>query len=424
MNPIDAVRPSSEIDVLDRAFCQDPHPGYRWLRENEPIFWDPNHELWVVSRYADVSYVSLHPELFCSGNGIRPYQSFDLSLIGLDGPRHIQQRRLINQGFSPRMIRSMEPRVRAVVTEVLDRIADKGSCDFVVDIAVPVPLVVVAELMGLPIEDRDRFWHWSDAMMAGEGRTDPDDPALAVAAQAFGEYMDYVSSLVADRRNAYRAAKAAGEEPPSDDLIAVLVAAAEEGIVETDEDRSKDTLAADELMMFLVVVVVAGNETTRNAISGGMWAFNQFPEQWQRLVGDSSLWSTAADELIRYVSPVMSFVRTATQDTELAGQRIAEGERVLMLYQSANRDDAVFDGPDELIIDRDPNPHVGFGVGPHVCLGINLARLEVRVVFEELARRFPDIHVTPGHRPTYGDSTLVHAIEALPVEFTTEPQKG
>jgi cytochrome P450 len=172
------------------------------------------------------------------------------------------------------------------------------------------------------------------------------------------------------------------------------------------------------------VVVVAGNETTRNAISGGMWAFNQFPEQWQRLVGDSSLWSTAADELIRYVSPVMSFVRTATQDTELAGQRIAEGERVLMLYQSANRDDAVFDGPDELIIDRDPNPHVGFGVGPHVCLGINLARLEVRVVFEELARRFPDIHVTPGHRPTYGDSTLVHAIEALPVEFTTEPQKG
>ena len=420
MSTTEAARPSSPIDVLDRSFAQDPWSGYAWLRENSPISWDPLRELWVVARHEDVTYVSLHPELFCSGQGVRPTQSFDLSLIGLDGDRHIRQRRLINQGFSPRMIRGMEDRIRQVVTEVLDRVAGAGSCDFVADIAVPIPLVVVAELMGLPVDDRDRFWRWSDDMMGGEGRSDPDDPKVLAAGEAFNEYMAYVSSLVASRRKAYRAAKAAGDDAPADDLISVLVAASEEGIVETDEHRDPDTLAADELMMFLVVVVVAGNETTRNAMSGAMWALHSEPEAWQRLLADPSLWATAADELIRFVSPVISFVRTATADTMLGDQEILKGEKVLMLYQSANRDASVFDRPDELVVDRSPNPHLAFGIGPHVCLGINLARLELRILFEELARRLPDIDVADDASPTYGDSTLVHAIESLPVCFTPE----
>ena len=413
-------RPTCPINVLDRGFCAEPFEGYATLRADEPISYDEVNGLWVLSRFDDVSHVSVHPEQFCSGQGVRPTQSFDLSLIALDGERHIRQRRLINQGFSPRMIRAMEDRVRAVVTETLDSIAEQGSCDFVADIAVPVPMIVIAELMGLPVEDRDRFWRWSDDMMGGEGRSDPDDPMVVAAGVAFGEYMAYVDSLVTSRREAYRAAKAAGEEPPSDDLISVLVGAAEEGIVETDEHRSADTLAADELMMFLVVVVVAGNETTRNAISGGMWAFQRFPDQWQRAVEDPSIWATGADEIIRYVSPVISFVRTATCDVVVSGCEIKEGEKVLMLYQSANRDEDVFDHPDVLDLGRAPNPHVAFGVGPHVCLGMNLARLEVRVLFEELCRRFPDMRVPEGVRPAFGDSTLVHSIESLPVTYSPE----
>jgi cholest-4-en-3-one 26-monooxygenase len=415
--------PMGSIDVLDPSFYRDPHPGYAWLRRNSPVHWDKHNELWVISRHEDVSYISTHPELFCSSGGIRPAQSYHFSLIGLDGQDHARQRRIINKGFSPRMIREMEPRVRTVVTEALDRVAQRGQCDFLADIAVPIPLVVIAELMGLPTVDRERFWHWSDRMMAGDGRTDPDDPVLQDAAVAFGEYIEYVTGIVEERRARYREHKellAAGRTPPplDTDLVSTLVAASEEGIL-----ARSDELTQDEFTMFLVVVVVAGNETTRNAIAGAMAAFQRFPGEWKRLVAEPDLFATMPDEICRYVSPVISFMRTATTDTELHGQTIRRGERVLMLYQSANRDEAVFDDPDMLRIDRKPNPHLAFGIGPHVCLGINLARLEIRVTFEEIVRRFPDMVVLPDFTPTYGGHTLVHALESLPVRFTPEPAR-
>jgi len=408
--PTTGTRPTCHFDVVDRGFYQDPHPSYSWIRANRPIYWDDAHQLWVLSRHADVSYVSTHPDLFCSGHGIRPTHSVDLSLVGLDGERHLHQRRLLNQGFSPRMIRAMEPRVRQVVTEVLDRIADRSSCDFVTEVAVPIPLVVIAELMGLPVEDRVRLGHWSDRMMGGEGRSDPDDPVMADAAAAFGEYVGYLSGMIEERRQTLRRG---GAVP--DDVISILVGADEDGVL-----QSNDELTLDELTMFLVVLLVAGNETTRNAISGGMWALNCFPDQWRRLRHEPDSFATMADEICRFVSPVISFARTTTRDTELRGQQIAEGEKVLMLYQSANRDEDVFENPDSLRVDRNPNPHLAFGIGPHVCMGINLARLEIRVVFEELTRRFPDMVVTPGVRPTYGEHALVHAIDSLPVQYAPE----
>jgi cytochrome P450 len=414
-----SARPVCPVHVLDRTLFQDPHPEYARLRAEAPVSWDEEVPIWVVAKHADVSNVSLHADLFCSGKGIRPRQSVDLSLVSLDGERHVTQRRLINQGFSPRMIRLMEPRVREVVTQTLDAIAGRGACDFVADIAVPIPLVVIAELMGLPVEDRERFWHWSDRMMGGDGREDDDDPMLLDAAAAFGEYVEYLSTIIDERRAAYRAAKAANgggkTDPAGDDLISVLVAAAEESVLVSDEELTKD-----ELTMFLVVAVIAGNETTRNAISGGMLAFSRFPGEWKKLVAEPSLAAPAADEVVRYVTPVISFARTATRDTELGGQSIAEDEKILLLYQSANRDEDVFDDPDTFRIDRTPNPHLGFGVGPHVCLGINLAKLEIRVVLEELARRFPDMAVVPGTEVHYGDSTLVHSLETLPVTYTPE----
>ncbi len=404
------ARPTCDIDVVDPSFYLDPHPAYAWLRENRPIFWDDANQLWVLSRHADVAYVSTHPELFCSSRGIRPKMSADLSIVSLDGERHVSQRRLLNKGFSPRMIRAMEPRVRQVVAEVLDGIADRSSCDFVTDVAVPVPLVVIAELLGLPVEDRVILGRWSDRMMAAEGATGPDDPVLVDAAASFGEYVTYLTDTVTSRRAAIRAG---GEVP--DDIISILVNADESG-----ELRQSDELTEDELTMFLVVLLVAGNETTRNAIGGGMWAFSKFPDQWRRLVDHPESFATMPDEVCRYVSPVISFARTATEETELAGQTISEGEKVLLLYQSANRDAAVFDAPDSLNVDRSPNPHLAFGIGPHVCMGINLARLEIRVLFEELTRRFPDMRVAPGASPRYVPHTLVHALESLPVVFSTE----
>jgi cytochrome P450 len=418
-------RPPPEVDVCDPEFYRaGPWEGYAKLRENTPVAWDGRHNIWVLSKFADVVYASTHADLFCSSRGIRPYQSFDLSLIGLDDPRHSQQRRLINKGFTPRMVRNLEPRMRQITTEVLDRIADWGECDFVADIAVHVPLIVIAELMGLPTEDRERLWHWSDDMMGGDRPPVEGDIHIAKAAKAFGEYLEYVSELVDERRAAYRHAKEIenrGGEPPAlpEDLITALVGAHEEGLFEETAD-----LARDEFTMFLVLVVVAGNETTRNAMSGAMKTFSDHPDEWQKLVANPALWSTAADEIVRWVSPVLSFVRTATQDTELSGQKIAEGERVMMLYQSANRDADAFDAPDEFRVDREPNNHVGFGVGPHFCLGANLARLEIRIVFEEIAKRFPDMRIKPGTSPVYGHSMLVHGIESLPVVYTPEGSRS
>ncbi len=401
------TRPTCDIDVLDRRFYLDPHPEYARMRARHPIFWDGTHQMWVLTRHADISYVSTHPELFCSGRGIRPTQSVDLSLVGLDGERHLRQRRLVNKGFSPRMIRAMEARVRQVVTEVLDAIAPRGTCDFVADVAVPVPVVVIAELMGLPIEDRAMLGEWSDRMMAGEGRADPEDPVLSDAGAAFAEYVAYLADLIESRRQAHRR----GSELP-DDIISVLVAADEDGVLE-----SHDELTQDELTMFLVVLLVAGNETTRNAIAGGMWALNQFPDQWRRLCEDRALFTTMADEIIRYVSPIISFARTTTQPVVLHDEQLDADEKVLLLYQSANRDEDVFEEPDVLRLDRSPNPHLAFGIGPHVCLGANLARLEVRVVFEELTRRFPEMAVSASGPPRYNEHSLVHSIEALPVEY-------
>jgi cytochrome P450 family 142 subfamily A polypeptide 1 len=404
------AKPVCKYDIVDRNFYLDPFAKYAWLREQSPLSWDADNNIWVASKHEDVSYVSLHPDLFCSGQGIRPTQSVDLSLVGLDGERHVRQRRLINRGFSPRMIRAMEPRIRQVVNEVLDQIADRSTCDFVTDIAMAVPTVVIAELMGLPVERRAELTHWSDRMMAGEGRDNPEDPVLLDAGEAFNEYMMCVAGMIEERRQAHRAGDAEFE-----DIISVLVGASEEGVLE-----SADELNQDELMMFLAVLLGAGNETTRNAMSGAMWAFSQFPDQWQRLLDHPESFVTMPDEVCRYVSPVISFARTATEDTELRGQRIAEGEKVLMLYQSANRDEDVFESPDDFNVDRDPNPHLAFGIGPHVCIGINLARLEIRVLFEEIARRFPDMRVASGTQPTYIPHALVHSISSLPVEFTPE----
>lgn len=412
----------SSIDFTDTSVFDDPWEIYRRLREESPMHWDETNEMWVVSRHADVVNVSRHPELYCSAEGVRPKGASELSLLAMDDPEHTRVRRLVNKGFTPRQVRAILPHVRELSAQLAREVADRGEVDFVEEVAIHVPLIVIAELMGLDPDTRMDLYRWSDAMMAGDGRTDPDDPVMLGAAIAFGEYAEVLQRLIAERR-----------ANPTDDLIGVLTRAADEGALAELADASSEELLGDEgetldegeLIMFLVTLLVAGNETTRNAISGGLLALSGFPDEQVRLVerlDDDAFVDLAVDELIRYVSPVLSFTRTVTEDHVYQGedftQEVKKGEKILMLYQSANRDQRVFDDPDTLRLDRDPNPHVAFGIGTHFCLGANLARMEVKVVFEELLRHLPDIRVPEGAVAERGESSLVLALAKLPAVFS------
>jgi cytochrome P450 family 142 subfamily A polypeptide 1 len=409
--------PPFPIDVLDPRFYDDPWEAYRWLRTHSPIHWDAQNELWLISRHADVTHVSRHPELYSAAEGVRPRVSVPMSIISMDDPEHTRQRRLINRGFTPARVRALTDHIRELSNQIIDEIAHRGELDFVEDFAIHVPLIVIAELMGLDPEQRNDLYKWSDAMMAGDGHDEPGDPVLLAAAEAFGEYAVLCTELIEARRTEARA---------SNDLISILTHAFDEGALARDDpgrasiEDPDAVLTTDELLMFLVLIVVAGNETTRNALTGGLVAFSQFPEQKQRVIDDPNLWETAVDEIIRFVSPVLSFSRTVTADHTYEGADLRQGDKVFMLYQSANRDEAVFDAPDELRVDRDPNPHLAFGIGTHFCLGANLARAEVRVVFEELFRRLSDIRVPEGTVPVRGDSSLVLSVAHLPAVFTPE----
>ncbi len=414
------------IDFCDSATYDDPWDTYRWLREEAPMYRDEANGIWVVSRYADVVNISRETERYCSKQGVRPKGASDLSLLAMDDPEHTRIRRLVNKGFTPRQVRAIMPHIRELSVATVEEIAARGEIDFVADFAIHVPLIVIAELLGLDPETRLDLYRWSDQMMAGDGRTEPDDPVLHQAAVAFGEYATVLTELIADRR-----------ENPTDDLISVLTHAHDDGALEELADtsgdagvdvRGEDQLEDHELLLFLVTLLVAGNETTRNAISGGLLALSRFPEERSRLVeriDDEAFVDLAVDELIRHVSPVLGFTRTVTEDHVYQGdgfsQQLGVGDKLLLLYQSANRDERVFDEPESLRLDRDPNPHVAFGIGTHFCLGANLARLEVKLVFEELLKRLPDIRVPDGLEPTRAASSLVLALETLPAVFTPQP---
>jgi cytochrome P450 family 142 subfamily A polypeptide 1 len=384
----------------------------RWLRENDPVRWSENDDLWLVTRFEDVVYVSKHQEIFSSAFGVRPSNPARIGLIDEAEPRHTELRNLINRGFTPRMVRQLETVFRGIVAESIDAVAARGECDFVRDIAVPLPLKLIAEMIGIRREDFDRFHRWSDAMIAGDGTRDP--AVLGRAGLAFMEYSKYVNAIIEDRR-----------QKPREDLVSILTGAKDGGILGrfdlkhlpgVDDDHM--SLANDELIMMCVILLVAGNETTRNGISGGMQLLIENPGERQKLIDDPALIPMAVEEMVRLVSPVHAFSRTLTRDFELRGKQIREGQRVLLLYPSANRDAEVFAQPDRFRVDRNPT-HVGFGIGTHFCLGANLARMEMRVAFAELLRRIPDMRYAAGG-PVLLPSALVRSCVEMKVRFTPE----
>ena len=407
----------AQADLTDPSLYDDPWEFYAWLRDHHPVWHDERTGMYAVSRHADVVEVSRDAASFSSAKGVRPVNLVPLSIVSMDDPEHTRQRRILSRGLTPRQVRTMTDHVRELTNSVIDEVAATGEIDFVSDLAAHVPLIVISELLGLDPAIRGSLYEWSEGMIAGEAATDEDVAAIERAGLAFGEYTALVSKVLDERR-----------EDPRDDMLSILAQAYDAGELTYDDeirgnydttDRVVNDLSNDELLMFCVLLMVAGNESTRNAIAGGLRAFSQFPDQRDKLLADPSLIDSAVEEILRWTTPVLNFTRTVTGPVTLAGTELSEGDQVLLLYQSANRDDRVFDAPEEFRIDRDPNPHVAFGFGPHFCMGANLARMEIKVVFEELFRRLPDIAVVdPDRLPDRVPSAFVAGLKHMPARFT------
>jgi cytochrome P450 family 142 subfamily A polypeptide 1 len=337
-------------------------------------------------------HVSKHAETFCSGQGSRPESSVP-SMINMDAPQHLLRRRIVSAGFTPRRVEEHEPFLRRKVAELLDRAGAAGTCDFVRDVATPLPMYMIGELMGLPEADHDRLLHWSDLFATGGEHM---REAVVPAVQA---YADYIMAIVEERRGG-----------DGEDLVSLVVNAEVDGQRLSDQDLVFETM----------LILVGGDETTRHVISGGLEALLRNPDQLARLREDPArLMTPAIEEMLRWVTPIQNMNRTATRDVELRGQRIREGDRMLLLYPSADRDEAVFADPFRFDVGRDPNPHLAFGgFGRHHCLGAQLARLELRVLFEELLARFPEITLAdPEAEPPRRRGNFVLGLEALPVRL-------
>jgi len=418
----------AETDFTDPRVFDDPYELFAWLRDQESLHYDTLNDLYIAARHEDVFTLSRDEQTYCSRFGVRPKIAGDMSIITLDGDEHVRQRRLINKGFTPRRVRELIPHVRELTNQIVDEMeakAAEGDVEFVSDFAMHIPLIIICEMMGLDPQHRLSMYGWSDAMMDGDGHVEADSPQLHAAAEAFGEFAVMALDLIATRR-----------ENPEDDLISILTQAFDEGGLTKEykatqglDDEMLAKMAAevriqdDELLAFLTVLMVAGNETTRNALTGGLLALSRFPEQKKLLLDnldDPAFMEIAVDEIVRYVTPVLGFIRTVTVDHTYRCTPLKEGDRVLMLYGSANRDERVFVEPDTLDLTRSPNPHLAFGIGPHFCLGANLARMEITTVFQELLSRLPDIAVPADAVPSRGDSTLVLALNHLPATFTPE----
>jgi len=397
--------PFGPVDLTDPASFAlgQPWESYRWLRENDPVHFHPETDgmgFWAVTRYADVRAVSRDPQTYSSWlGGVTASDSSPEQLAGqrqmmlyMDAPDHARHRRLVSASFTPRAIRSWEARIGRLAAAIVDAVAERGECDLVNDIASELPTQVVADLMGIPAEDGRHLGHLTEIMHANNLSMNDTDRMAASK-----EALRYCRDLAAAKRRS-----------PGDDLATLLVQANYDGAGLPDQ----------ELMWFFLLLINAGGDTTRNLVSGAIEILLQWPDQWASIIANpDSLMPTAVEELLRFVSPVIHMRRTATVDAQLGGRTIAAGDKVVMFYPSANRDEAIWPDADRLNLTRTPNPHMGFGGGgPHLCLGAHIARLEISALIGHLARRLPDLEQAgPIERLT---STFITGPSRFPVRYT------
>ena len=411
--PVEQSRPRCPVDIdlndPDRFLSGVPLAEFARMREEQPIFWHDQpgawgEGFWAVTRHEDIVEVSRQPKIFSSyergsfvhtGNGRDDEESLAgmrLLMINMDPPEHTALRNIVQRVFTPRQIRAMEPRLREFADQIVDRALAKGEGDFVQDVASELPLLAICELIGIPAEDRGKIFDLSNRLIGfddPEFTNTPEDGMIA----ATETYM-YANELAELR-----------QREPKDDIITKLLQA----------DVDGDNLTVDQFDQFFLLLAVAGNETTRNAITHGMQAFFDHPDQWEKFKTDRPL-ETAVEEIIRWATPVIVFQRTAMSDTVLGGQQIRAGDRVAIFYPSGNRDTAAIADPDVFDVTRESNEHVAFGGGgPHFCLGANLARAEIGILFEAIADRMPDI--APLGPPDRLRSSFIHGIKRLPVRY-------
>ena len=403
-----------DIKLSALEFWTLPHPerdgAFAKLRAERPVSWHEEAEypglpkgpgFWAVTRHADVFHVSRNPQLFISGKGSNigdlPVEMLEFfgSMINMDAPRHTKLRLIVNRGFTPRMVARAEETVRLKARSIVDAVCEKGECDFVSEIAAALPLEIICDMMGIPQSDYRRIFELTNTIL---GVGDPEYATTIEALMAAGmELTQYAQALGQERL-----------ERPREDITSAMMHA------EVDGDR----LSNAEFGSFFILLVVAGNETTRNAISHGMKALTEHPDERAKWMADfERVTPTAVEEIVRWATPVIHFRRTATEDTQIGAQAIGAGDKVVMWYNAANRDERAFDDPYRFDVSRAPNDHFGYGGGgPHFCLGANLARREIAVMFDELLHRLPDLEISGP--PDWLLSAFIHGIKRMPCRFT------
>ena len=393
-----------EIRLLEGGFYVDrPLDHYAWMRANAPVYYDAYGDVWGITLHEDIMSVSKNPTVFCSGQGSRPEPgSWTPSMINLDDPDHKRHRKLVNRGFTPKRLLEHEFKIRRICNQLIDSVCERGECEFVREIAAPLPLIMIGDMLGMPEEDFETLLHWSETMLRATD-VNASDEIRAAAAQSGIEWFQYAMKTMEDRRSR-----------PTEDLVSELVHAKIDGVGLNDEQIAHETL----------LILVGGDETTRHVITEGMLALIEHPEERAKLAGQPEKLPVAVEEMLRWVTPIKNMNRTVTQRTELRGQTLQEGDRVLLLYQSGNRDERVFHAPEQFQVDRTPNHHVAFGgYGSHHCLGASLARLELRILFEELLRRLPDMTLQTDQPLPRRESNFIVGLEEMPVSFSpTRPE--
>jgi cytochrome P450 family 142 subfamily A polypeptide 1 len=396
------------INLLDPSFYVDPFAAYTWLRDNDPVHWDPIHRIWGVSRYDDIVAVEKDTRRYSSLYGSRPRadQLADTSMINKDDPNHQKQRMLVARQFTPRAVKQIEDDVRRVVTALIDDVITTGSCDAIDALASPLPAIVIGDKLGFPRDLWPKLREWSEITMHDSSQFPPDGSPPERSARmeaAMGEFYGVTLGLIAERR-----------AEPRNDLISLWAQAGSTDV--GDEGRP---WTDGEIISECLLLLDGGAETTRTVIGSIIRELALQPDQRQILIDRPEvLGETAVEEFIRWVTPILNMRRTVTEDHELHGKQLHEGDEVLLMYSSGNRDERVFDDPDRFDVTRQHNHHVAFGFGTHFCLGASLARLEIRVMFEELLRRIPDWRLAPGAEPRILPATFARAYDAVPIEFT------
>ena len=387
-----------DVDLADGRFYADrqaAHEAYRWMRANEPVFRDRTGQA-AVTTYQSVLEAERNAELFSNAGGIRPDQPGMPYMIDMDDPAHLVRRKLVNAGFTRKRVMDKVPSIGRLCDALIDNICEKGEADFVRDLASPLPMAVIGDMLGVVPEEREMLLDWSDELVSGLS-SHLDESSIQKLMETFAAYTAFTMDVIKDRR-----------ANPTDDLFSVFINSEVEG----------QRLSDDEIVMETLLILIGGDETTRHTLSGGTDQLLRNRDQWERLVADQSLLPGAIEEMLRWTSPVKNMCRTLTADTTFHGTDLKAGEKIMLMFESANFDETVFGDPESFRVDRNPNSHLAFGFGTHFCMGNQLARLELKMMLSRVIERMPDLRLADEGRLPLRPANFVSGLEAMPVVFT------